>query len=116
MQKKSLNFLISKTFHNGIFAPVGQQGWCDKNGNHALYDQQPVDTGCMVQTLILAHKITCEKKYIEHASNAFHWFLGRNFLGQVLYDDKTGGCFDGIGKSVINVNRGAEYLLKDTFF
>jgi glycosyltransferase involved in cell wall biosynthesis len=108
---ESLNFLISKTFHNGIFAPIGQNGWHTKDSNHALFDQQPIDTGCMVQVLILAHKITNELRYIKYASNAFQWFLGKNFLGQMVYDDKTGGCFDGVGESTVNVNRGAESTL-----
>ncbi len=65
----------------------------------------------MVQVLILAHKITNELKYIKYASSAFQWFLGKNFLGQMVYDDKTGGCFDGVGESTVNVNRGAESTL-----
>jgi glycosyltransferase involved in cell wall biosynthesis len=109
--EESLNFLISKTFHNGIFAPVGQNGWHAKNEKPSYYDQQPIDTGCMVQVLILANKITGEKRYIKYASNAFQWFLGKNFLGQMVYDNKTGGCFDGVGESTINVNRGAESTL-----
>ncbi|MBW2981550.1 glycosyltransferase [Candidatus Woesearchaeota archaeon] len=109
--KASLDFLISKTFHNNIFVPIGHRGWYVKGGEKSYYDQQPVDTGCMVQTLILAHKTTGEKKYIRHASNAFHWFLGRNYLKQMIYDDKTGGCFDGLGEKTVNLNRGAESTL-----
>ncbi|MBW2966423.1 glycosyltransferase [Candidatus Woesearchaeota archaeon] len=109
--KQSLDFLISKTFHNGIFAPIGHNGWCVKDKHHALYDQQPVDTGCMVQALILAHKATGEKEYVKYASNAFHWFLGKNFLQQMVYDEESGGCYDGVGESTVNVNRGAESTL-----
>lgn len=106
--KESLNFLISKTFHNDVFVPIGHNGWYIKGKEKAYYDQQPVDAGCMVQTLILAHKVTGKKKYIRYASIAFHWFLGRNYLQQMVYDDKTGGCYDGLGEKTVNVNRGAE--------
>ena len=103
--------MISKTFHNDVFAPIGHDGWFVKDKERAYYDQQPVDAGCMVQALVLAHKATGEKKYVKYASNAFHWFLGRNFLHQMVYDDKSGGCYDGLGESEVNVNRGAESTL-----
>ena len=30
---------------------------------------------------------------------------------EIIYDDKTGGCYDGLGESTVNVNRGAESTL-----
>jgi len=46
---------------------------------------------------------------------AFNWFLGKNHLKQMMYDETTGGCFDGLGKHSVNLNQGAEstisYLL-----
>jgi len=109
--EQSLNFLILKTFHDGIFAPVGQDGWCIKDKHHSLYDQQPIDAGSMVQALVLAYKTTGKRDYLKYASKAFHWFLGKNFLQQMVYDEESGGCFDGIGKSSLNINRGAESTL-----
>ncbi len=106
--KKTLDFLITKTFMNGLFSPIGQNGWYFKNGDKALFDQQPIDTALMVHTLILAFKITNLKKYIKLADTAFKWFLGKNSLNQVIYDETTGGCHDGIGKFSINLNQGAE--------
>jgi glycosyltransferase involved in cell wall biosynthesis len=104
----TLNFLRSITFENNIFAPIGQNGWYAKNGKKAYFDQQPVDTGSMVQTLMLAYNITGEKDYLDYATNAFYWFLGKNHLKQVIYDETTGGCFDGLGEFSINLNQGAE--------
>jgi len=113
--KASLDFLISVTFENGMFGPVGNRGWFLKNGQKAYYDQQPIDTASMVQTLIEAYKITKNKDYMKKAVSAFQWFLGKNSLNQVIYDETTGGCHDGIGESSINLNQGAEssieYLL-----
>ncbi len=109
--KSSLDFLSSATFENGIFAPVGHDGWYFKNGQKAHFDQQPVDTASMVQTLLLANKITKEKHYLKDAITAFQWFLGKNFLNTMVYDESTGGCHDGIGKYSINLNQGAESTL-----
>ncbi len=62
----------------------------------------------MVQTLILANKVTGEDIYLKNAITAFQWFLGKNYLNNVVYDESTGGCYDGIGESSINLNQGAE--------
>ncbi|MHA1291701.1 MAG: glycosyltransferase [Promethearchaeota archaeon] len=111
----SLEFLINNTFTDDKFAPIGQNGWYFKGQPKAEFDQQPVDVASTVQTLIVAYKITKEEKYLKQAIIAFEWFLGRNHLNQVVYDETTGGCCDGIKKFSVNMNQGAEssisYLL-----
>jgi len=113
--ESSLGFLSSITFESGVFAPIGHNGWYFKNGKKAYFDQQPVDTASMVQTLILANEVTGKDNYLKDSIAAFHWFLGRNSLNQAVYDESTGGCHDGVGEFTINLNQGAEstisYLL-----
>lgn len=106
--ESTLKFLSSITFENGIFAPIGHNGWYFKNGKKAYFDQQPVDTASMVQTLSLASQITKKEKYKKDAFTAFNWFLGKNYLNQVVYDEFTGGCHDGVGEFSVNLNQGAE--------
>jgi len=112
---QSLDFLIQQTFQNDIFIPIGQKGWYAKDKERALFDQQPIEAGYTVQTLITAYKITGRQKYKNLALNAFQWFLGKNILNQTIYNDNTGGCHDGLGENSINLNQGAEatisYLL-----
>ncbi|MBS3168718.1 glycosyltransferase [Candidatus Woesearchaeota archaeon] len=105
---KSLNFLISKTFENGMFVPIGQNGWYHEGKERAYFDQQPIEAAYMVQTLIKAYKLTNDPKYKKYSLIAFNWFLGKNSLNQVLYDEITGGCYDGLGENTININQGAE--------
>ena len=111
----SLDFLNSVSFSNGILMPVGQAGWFKKGGERAYFDQQPIDVGSMVQALVAAYNITGKKIYKDYAFKSFNWFLGKNALNQIMYDDYTGGCYDGIGQNCININQGAEstisYLL-----
>jgi len=109
--KSSLDFLSSVTFENGVFAPIGQNGWYFKDGKKANFDQQPIEAGSMVQTLILAHKVTNKKVYLGQAIRAFQWFLGANSLNHFVYDESTGGCHDGLGRFSININQGAESTL-----
>jgi hypothetical protein len=46
---------------------------------------------------------------------AFSWFLGHNRLHQIVYNPCTGGCYDGLEETHVNLNQGAEssisYLL-----
>ena len=42
---------------------------------------------------------------------AFNWFLGSNRLHQIIYNPCTGGCYDGLEKSHVNLNQGAESTL-----
>ena len=112
---ESLNFLLSITFKDNIFIPIGQRGWFVKGKERSNYDQQPIDVAYMVETLILAYRITRDKKYKNLAFKVFQWFTGKNTLNQIVYDESTGGCYDGLGENTINVNQGAEstvsYLL-----
>ncbi len=113
--KTSLDFLIGHTFVNKIYIPVGQNGWFQKNGVRAYFDQQPEDTTSMVQTLRTMYSITADIKYRRLMYKAFYWFLGDNILGQFIYDSSTGGSYDGLGQHEVNLNQGAEstvsYLL-----
>lgn len=108
---ESLDFLISKTFTDNVFSPVGQRGWYEMGKEKSLFDQQPIEAAYTVQTLVLAHSVTKEEKFRKLFMNAFLWFLGKNSLNQVIYNEKTGGCHDGIGEHSINLNQGAESTL-----
>ena len=39
---------------------------------------------------------------------AFNWFLGNNRLNQIIYNPCTGGCYDGMEETYVNLNQGAE--------
>ncbi|MDO8730867.1 MAG: glycosyltransferase [Candidatus Omnitrophota bacterium] len=112
---KTLDFLIRQTFINGIYAPIGQDGWHHKMGERRYFDQQPEDASAMACALATAARVTGKAAYKERMYEAFNWFLGDNSLEQVVYDRATGGCYDGVGEGHINLNQGAEsttsYLL-----
>ncbi len=112
----TLRFLKDITFPTRKrFQPVGQDGWYVLGGQKAEFDQQPIDVAAMVQALLLYAKITRRPKHFGQALDVFDWFLGNNTLGQVIYDQTTGGCNDGLGREAVNLNQGAEstisYLL-----
>ena len=114
--ERSIKFLTNITFENKEhFSPIGQDGWYFRNGKRAYFDQQPEDAASAVEGLVEAHLTTRKKIYSSQAELAFNWFLGKNHLKQMVYDEATGGCYDGLGKYSLNFNQGAEssisYLL-----
>lgn len=117
--KKSLGFLSDLCIINGKLSPIGQNGWCNRDNKRMFFDQQPVDASALVQTYLIAYEITKENDYYKKAVLAFNWFLGNNHLNQMIYDDATGGCYDGLGRHSLNFNQGAEstisYLMARLF-
>ena len=113
--KKTLDFLMRQTFLDGMYAPIGQDGWHHKTGERRYFDQQPEDVSAMVCALATAYSIVGGDIYKKSMHEVFNWFLGDNCLKQVVYDRTTGGCYDGVGEGYINLNQGAEstvsYLL-----
>lgn len=109
--KLSLDFLTKTHFMGGKLVPIGQDGWFVKGKKRALYDQQPIEAAEMTRAYLKAFEITKNEEYLENARDSFEWFFGRNSLGMVVYDDSTGGCFDGITRTGVNLNQGAESTL-----
>jgi len=110
--EKTFNFLSNLVFINNELSPIGQNGWCNRNGKRAFFDQQPIDAASMVQTCLVAYDITKNKKYYDKAVLAFNWFLGKNHLKQMVYNEPTGGCYDGLSRNSVNLNIGAESTIE----
>jgi glycosyltransferase involved in cell wall biosynthesis len=109
---RSIEFLNNITFENKEhFSPIGQDGWYFRNGKRSYFDQQPEDAASAVEALMAAYEATGKKDYKTKAELAFDWFLGKNHLNQMVYDEATGGCYDGLGKYSLNFNQGAESSL-----
>jgi len=109
---KSLRWLasIQKT-QAGHFRPIGSNGFYEKGGARADFDQQPVEAQAMVSACLEAFRATQDPLWQKEAKRAFEWFLGRNDLGLPLYDSSSGGCADGLHPDRVNENQGAESTL-----
>ena len=109
---KSLRWLasIQKT-QAGHFRPIGSNGFYQRDGARADFDQQPVEAQAMVSACLEAFRATQDAMWPREAKRAFEWFLGRNDLGLPLYDSSTGGCGDGLHHDRVNENQGAESSL-----
>jgi glycosyltransferase involved in cell wall biosynthesis len=95
----------------GHFVPIGSNGFYQRGGERARFDQQPVEAQAMVSASLEAYRITGDKRWRKEARRAFEWFLGRNDLSLPIYDPTTGGCRDGLHPDRPNENQGAESTL-----
>ena len=109
---KSLRWLASiQTTQSGCFRPIGSNGFYQRDGARADFDQQPVEAQAMVSACQEAFRATGDQAWSVEARRAFEWFLGRNDLGLPLYDFSTGGCSDGLHVERVSENQGAESSL-----
>jgi glycosyltransferase involved in cell wall biosynthesis len=111
---ESLNWLAdlqrSKTL-NGHFVPIGSNGFYERGGEQARFDQQPVEAQTMISACLEAYRLTRDPCWYKEAQRVFEWYLGRNDLGLSVYDPMTGGCHDGLHPDRVNENQGAESTL-----
>jgi glycosyltransferase involved in cell wall biosynthesis len=111
---ESLQWLVKIQDSNtvaGHFVPIGSNGFYEKGGYRAYFDQQPVEAQSMISACLEAHRLTDQKDWLSEAHKIFEWFLGRNDLNLSLYDPVTGGCRDGLHSDRLNENQGAESTL-----
>jgi len=107
----SLKWLLTLQTEDGHFVPIGSNGWFERGGSRARFDQQPVEADAMIEACVEAFYITRDKSWFDNAVMCFNWFLGQNDLNMPIYDPKTGGCRDGLMANGINQNQGAESSL-----
>jgi hypothetical protein len=118
--QESFRFLRKATTIDNLHVPIGSNGWYTKGGERAMYDQQPIDAGAMVEAAALAYKITPSSFNEEALRQALGWFFGLNTKSVNVYDSASGACYDGITPNGLNENQGAEstvaFLLSATGF
>jgi glycosyltransferase involved in cell wall biosynthesis len=95
----------------GCFRPVGCHGFFRRGEQPAQFDQQPIEAHATVAAAIEAYRATDDVQWLDEANRAFEWFLGRNDIGQPLFDARLGGCCDGLLEDRVNQNQGAESTL-----
>ncbi len=109
---RSLEWLAEiQCSEGGHFAPIGSNGFYERGGPKASFDQQPVEACAMVSACLQAQRVTGDERWAVRARRAFSWFLGQNHLQRSLYDAATGGCRDGLHADRANENQGAESTL-----
>lgn len=105
---KSLNFLITKIFNDKGIEVISNKGWLQRGEEANHFGEQPIDVAYTVMTLSMFYDVFKTEGYREKMDTAFNWFLGNNRLHQIVYNPCTGGCYDGLEETHVNLNQGAE--------
>jgi hypothetical protein len=109
---RSLRWLVDlQKAPEGHFRGVGTDGFYRRGQVVAQFDQQPLEASATVAACLSAYRVTEDSTWLREARIAFEWFLGRNDLGQPMYDPTIGGCRDGLHPDRTNQNEGAESTL-----
>lgn len=95
----------------GHFAPIGCNGFWSRGEERARFDQQPLEAYAIISASLEAHALTHDEYWKRASRRCFEWFLGRNDLGESLYDSSTGGCRDALHQDRVSQNQGAESSL-----
>jgi hypothetical protein len=112
---EAMDFLLKTQMIDGVFVPIGNDGWYKRGGTRPFYDQQPLEAAAMVEAAVDGYYATKDKHYLDAANTVFGWFIGENSRKAIMYNAETGGCYDGLAKDCVNRNQGGEssisYLL-----
>ena len=76
-----------------------------------LFDQQPIEAASMADACWRAYTVTGDRAWSRGVGAAAGWFTGDNDTGLAMYDDVSGGGFDGLQPASVNLNQGAESTL-----
>lgn len=104
----SLSFLLSKIFNENGIEVISNRKWFQKDQQAGKFGEQPIDVAYTIMTLAKFYDEFKTQEYRLKMVKAFNWFLGDNRLHQIIYNPCTGGCYDGLEESNINLNQGAE--------
>lgn len=105
---KTFDFLLHYTFDEEGIKVIPNDGWLQKGQENTGYGEQPIDVAYTILALQLFNEVFNDGRYRKMMETAFNWFLGQNHLHQIIYNPCTGGCYDGLEETQVNLNQGAE--------
>lgn len=106
--RSTLKFLVSQTFNENGIQVISNKNWLKRGEQASNYGEQPIDVAYTVMTLCKFYESFGDEEYRVKMVTAFNWFLGKNRLHQIMYNPCTGGCYDGLEDTHVNLNQGAE--------
>jgi hypothetical protein len=95
----------------GRFSPVGSDECWHFGTEKPVFDQQPVEAWASIDANATAMRVAPHPEWKGAAQVAFGWFCGSNIRSEPVRNLSTGGCFDGLQRTGMNANQGAESTL-----
>jgi hypothetical protein len=105
-----LHWLLERETASGHLsvASVGGRGPEDPG---PMFDQQPIEVAAMADACWRAGHVTGDPSWHQGVLAARDWFGGANDSAMVMFDPVSGGGYDGLERSGVNQNQGAESTL-----
>jgi hypothetical protein len=107
---RMLTWLRDIQLSNGRLSVVPAAGWRHR-APRTRYDQQPIEVAALADACATAAAVTGEHCWRVGVRQAAMWFLGDNDAGTPMWDQDTGGGYDGLTPHGPNLNQGAESTL-----
>jgi len=106
--RSSFDFLLSQIFNENGIEVISNKNWLHRGEVAGHFGEQPIDVACTIMTLGQFYDAFKDEDYRVKMETAFNWFFGNNRLHQIIYNPCTGGCYDGLEETHVNLNQGAE--------
>jgi glycosyltransferase involved in cell wall biosynthesis len=106
--RSSFDFLLSNTFNKDGIDVISNRTWLQKGQERGHFGEQPIDVAYTIMSLSFFFDVFHDDEDLQRLQIAFNWFLGANRLKQIVYNPCTGGCYDGLEETHVNLNQGAE--------
>ncbi len=100
--------MLSQTFNENGIEVISNKNWLQKGQEAEHFGEQPIDVAYTIMTLSKFFEVFKDNDNFLKMETAFNWFLGKNRLHQIVYNPCTGGCYDGLEETHVNLNQGAE--------
>ena len=107
---RMLEWLLTTETRDGHLSVVPVGGWSPGEARPA-FDQQPIEVAALADACMRAATVTGDSNWLAGVRMSVAWFLGDNDAKIPLFDERTGGCGDGLGRTHRSRNQGAESTL-----
>jgi hypothetical protein len=105
-----LDWLLERELRRGHLSVTAVDG-AGPDDRGPRFDQQPIEVAAMADACWRAGTLTGDSSWFRGVHAAERWFHGENDAGIVMFDESSGGGFDGLHHDRANLNQGAESTL-----
>ncbi|MFC4116311.1 glycosyltransferase [Nonomuraea zeae] len=104
---RMLSWLCDVQTRDGRLSVVPAAGW-RMDAPRSRYDQQPIEVAALADACATAARVTGDQVWQEKVRRSVAWFQGVNDADALMWDQATGGGYDGLTEHGPNLNQGAE--------
>ena len=110
-----LEWLVGIQNRDGQLSVIGTDGLRSTDptprDGKPMFDQQPIEVAAIADACWCAFQVTGDSRWAQGVAMANAWFDGVNDCGFVMFDEASGGGYDGLHADRVNLNEGAESTL-----